>query len=85
MKRGARGPMASGFQPSRDRYKCPVKGCKSEFRGDDISKHFAKYANLLVLDKAIEDLSNLRKKLSLICIYQLSTIVTKVGKLFQMK
>ena len=56
-----RGPTASGYQASRGKYKCPVKDCKSEFRGDDISKHFAKYANLLVLDKAIEDLSNLRK------------------------
>ena len=57
-----RGTSASGYQASREKYKCPVKECKkSELRGDDIPKHFAKYGNLIILDKAAEDLSNLRK------------------------
>ena len=38
-----RGPLASAIQPSREKYKCPVKDCKSEsLRGDDITKHFQK-------------------------------------------
>ena len=56
-----RGPTAKGFIPSREKYTCPVKDCKIEIRGDGISKHFSKYANLIALDKANEDLSNLRK------------------------
>ena len=32
-----RGTSASGYQASREKYKCPVKECqKSELRGDDI-------------------------------------------------
>ena len=40
------GPPKSGFKPSKEKYKCPVKGCKSEPRGDDIPKHFQNCANL---------------------------------------
>ena len=52
-----RGPLPSPYQPSREKYKCPVKDCDCEFRGDDISKHFQKYANLAALDKANENQS----------------------------
>ena len=62
MKR--KGPIASGYRPSRDKYQCPVKMCKSEIRGDDIPKHFQTYSNLLALDKANENQSVLRKNLT---------------------
>ena len=63
--RPARGPWSSGYQPSRDNYKCPVEKCKSQnIRGDDISKHFESQGNLLVLDKAIEHQSELKKRFS---------------------
>ena len=55
-----RGPSTSG-QPSRQFYTCPVKNCDSKFRGDDIAKHFRTYANLVALDKANENQSNLSK------------------------
>ena len=45
----SRGPQASGFQPSRDKYKCPVKCCNAEYRGDDIKGHFQKFSNLVAL------------------------------------
>ena len=61
--RPARGPWTSGYQPSRDTYKCPVEKCKSQnIRGDDISKHFQSHGNLLVLDKANEHQSELKKR-----------------------
>ena len=56
-----RGPIATK-QPSRDKYKCPVKNCNSEIRGDDIGKHFQKYSNFIALDKANENQSLLRKR-----------------------
>ena len=63
--RPARGPWSSGYQPSRDNYKCPVEKCKSQnIRGDDISKHFESQGNLLVLDKANEHQSELKKRFS---------------------
>ena len=34
------GPANSGFKPSKEKYKCPVKNCNAEPRGDDITKHF---------------------------------------------
>ena len=58
-----RGPTASGYQPSRDKYKCPVKNCNSEIRGDDISKHFQKNANLVALDKSTENQTVLIQRL----------------------
>ena len=56
-----RGPLPSSIQPSRQKYKCPVKDCKNEIRGDDIPKHFRKCANLMALDKALENYSILKK------------------------
>ena len=61
MSTNKRGPLASGFQASRQKYKCPVKDCNSEFRGDDIAKHFRKCANLLALTAAIEKQSLLKE------------------------
>ena len=52
---GKRGPLQTG-QPSIEKYRCPVKNCKSEFRGDNVAKHFRTYAN--ALDKAAENQSN---------------------------
>ena len=57
MMLGKRGPLQTG-QPSKEKYRCPVKNCKSEFRGDDIAKHFRTHANLDALDKAAENQSN---------------------------
>ena len=45
-----RGPIA-GSQPSRDKYKCPVKNCNAEIQGDDIAKHFQKSANFIAVKK----------------------------------
>ena len=57
-----RGPLASAIQPSREKYKCPVKDCKSEsLRGDDITKHFQKSSDLVALDKTLENQSALKK------------------------
>ena len=57
-KRGA----LPGFQPIKERYKCPVKNCDaSNIRGDEISKHFQINANLLVLEKALENQALLKK------------------------
>ena len=55
---GKRGPPN---QPSKQFYKCPVKDCNSNVRGDDIAKHFRTYANLSFLDKASENQSMLIK------------------------
>ena len=61
MKRG-RPSNPSGDQPSRAWYKCPVDTCESEqIRGDDITRHFQKFANLKIVDDATENLTNLRK------------------------
>ena len=46
-----RGPLSSGYIPSREKCKFPVKDCKMEIRGDDIKKHFQKYSNILALNK----------------------------------
>ena len=32
-----RGPAQSGFNPSKEKYKCPLQNCNSEFQGDVIS------------------------------------------------
>ena len=42
----SRGPKKSGFNPVKEYYRCPVKNCNSQFRGDEISRHFTKNANL---------------------------------------
>ena len=40
-----------GYQPTRDKYKCPVDNCKAEnIRGDDIQKHFQSKSNLISLN-----------------------------------
>ena len=49
--------------PATEKYKCPVKNCKTEPRGDDVSKHFQNSANLKALDRAVANQSNLRKTL----------------------
>ena len=59
----SRGPKKSGFNPVKEYYRCPVKNCNSEFRGDEISRHFTKNANLDLLREALENQSNLRKNL----------------------
>ena len=59
----SRGPKKSGFNPAKEYYRCPVKNCNSEFRGDEISRHFTKNANLDLLPEALENQSNLRKNL----------------------
>ena len=51
---GTRGPISKGSQPSKTRYKFPVNNCSSFMRGDNISKHFQKNSNLIVVDKAEE-------------------------------
>ena len=56
-------PAKSGFNPSKEQYRCPVQNCNSEFRGDEISRHFTKNANLDLLREALENQSNLRKNL----------------------
>ena len=53
----------SGFNPVKEYYRCPVKNCNSQFRGDEISRHFTKNANLDLLREALENQSNLRKDL----------------------
>ena len=58
-----RGPSGSGFQPSREKYHCPVKNCNSDYRGDDIAKHFQTYSKLSALDKANENQALLRKNI----------------------
>ena len=63
--RPARGLWSSGYQPSRDKYKCVVNNCKAQkIRGDDITKHFQNHSNLLALDQANEHQSDLRKRFS---------------------
>ena len=58
------GPTSSGFKPpSEEKYKCPVKNCKTEPKGYDISKHFQNCANLKALDRAVANQSTLRKTL----------------------
>ena len=59
----SRGPKKSGFNPVKEYYRCPVKNCNSQFRGDEISRHFTKNANLDLLREALENQSNLRKNL----------------------
>ena len=44
-------PAKSGFK----QYRCPVQNCNSEFRGDEISRHFTKNANLALLREALEN------------------------------
>ena len=61
---GTRGPIAKGSQPSRFKFKCPVDNCLIVMRGDNISRHFKENADLIVLDKAVENLSQLKKKKS---------------------
>ena len=58
-----RGPAKSGFNPVKEQYRCPVQNCNSEFRGDEISRHFTKNANLALLREALENQSNLSKNL----------------------
>ena len=58
---GTRGPLPKGSQPSKTKFKCPVKNCSSFMRGDVISKHFQENSNLFVLDKAVENCLQLRK------------------------
>ena len=48
-------PAKSGFNPSKEQYRCPVQNCNSEFRGDEISRHFTKNANLALLREALEN------------------------------
>ena len=62
-KSNKRGPLGLGSKPSRDKYKCPVKHCNYETRGDDILKHFQKFSNLIALDSANENQSILKKAL----------------------
>ena len=58
------GPTSSGFKPpSEEKYKCPVKNCKTEPKGYDISKHFPNCAKLKALDRAVANQSTLRKTL----------------------
>ena len=49
----SRGPKKSGFNPVKEYYRCPVKNCNSQFRGDEISRHFTKNANLDLLHAAM--------------------------------
>ena len=51
----SRGPKKSGFNPVKEYYRCPVKNCNSQFRGDEISRHFTKNANLDLLREALEN------------------------------
>ena len=53
----SRGPKKSGFNPVKEYFRCPVKNCNSEFRGDEISRHFTKNANLDLLREALENLN----------------------------
>ena len=48
-------------QPSKQMYKCPVKNCDSDVRGDDVTKHFRTYGNLDALDKTSKIQSQLSK------------------------
>ena len=50
-----------GNKPGTEIYKCPVKDCKTQPRGDDISKHFKRKADLKALDQAIANQSTLKK------------------------
>ena len=50
-----------GNKPATEIYKCPVKNCKTQPRGDDISKHFKRKADLKALDQAIANQSTLKK------------------------
>ena len=59
----SRGPVKSGFNPSKEQYQCPVLNCNSIIRGDEISRHFTKNANLDLLCEALEYQANLRKNL----------------------
>ena len=59
---GTRGPIAKGSQPSRSKFKCPVDNCLIVMRGDNISRHFKENDDLIVLDKAVENLSQLKKR-----------------------
>ncbi len=59
----SRGPSKSGFNPSKERYRCPVQKCNSKFRGDEISRHLTKNAGLALLHEALENQSNFRKKI----------------------
>ena len=64
MKRG-RPSNLSGEQPSEAFYKCPVDTCTyGKIRGDDISRHFQRFANLDIVDNATEHFSNLRTQKS---------------------
>ena len=56
-------PAKSGFNPSKEQYRCAGQNCNSEFRRDEISRHFSKNANLAFLREALENQSNLRKNL----------------------
>ena len=55
----------SSGRPCTQVYKCPVKNCDSNIRGDDVTKHFRKpkFANLDALDKAKKNQSELKKNL----------------------
>ena len=46
------GPKPTG-RPSKEKYKCPVKDCNAQFRGDSIGNHFQKNANLLALEDVL--------------------------------
>ena len=61
---GTRGPLPKGSQPCKTKFRSPVKICSSFMRGDGISKHFQDNSNLFVLDKAVENSSQLRKIMS---------------------
>lgn len=66
------GPVNTGFKPSKEKYNCPVKHCSAKPRGDDIANHFQNSANLIVLDKANKEFSNLRKPSNSSCILEKS-------------
>ena len=51
----SRRPKKSGFNPVKEYFRCPVKNCNSEFREDEISRHFTKNANLALLREALEN------------------------------
>ena len=59
---GTRGPIAKGSQPSRSKFKCPVDNSLIVMQGDNISIHLKENGDLIVLDKAVENLSQLKKK-----------------------
>ena len=51
-EQGKQGPLRHDITPSRLNYKCLAKNCNRSIRGDKLSDHYAKNADMKMLELA---------------------------------